>query len=172
MNVQSDGSPHPVPPCPVSPQVASRYPRGLVSLCVVSCGLSFPFLTCQARNGNGNGKAQQHSTGTETETNLPCKERNGTAERWQQRERNGTYQRNGTERNAGTAGRTANGRTKPDTEGSPKRKGRHTPFSSLPSFQHSRFPSFPVTCARQLKLFFGLYAMFTHLFTKLGKINL
>ena len=160
-NERNGDGPHPVPPCTGSSRFVSCRPRGLVWLCVASCGLSFPFLTCQAGNGNGNGKAKERSTGTETETEQ------ATAEsRTEQRNAGSTGTK--PERTNGTRERNE-GRT--ETEAGKEGMAHYLLFPSfLPIFPFS--VPFPFAYARQLKLFFRSYAIVRPLFTKLEKINL
>ena len=149
VSLQSDGSPHPVPPCPGSSRFASCSPRGLVWPCVASCGL--PFLSCcqQSETETETGKQRNEGRRPERKRNrqrLKAERNSGTLAA---QERNGTERRNGG-RKRPTAGR----KRKPETEGSPKRKGKVPPFPSLPSFQHSRFPFLSRSCTRERKTIF------------------
>lgn len=161
VSLQKRDGPPPLPPRPGSSQVVPARPRGLVWPRVASLWPSFPFLPHTDGNGNGNGTngLRPDEAGNETETKQATPGRNGTAERWQQR--NGTERRNG----------TANGRTKPETSNGrkPGKEGtaHYLPFPSfLPAFPF--FVPFPFLYARK-KNYFSAFTLCFATFRKKSK---
>jgi len=89
-NEQSDGYPPPLPPRPVSPQIASAYPRGAVSFHVAACVVSFPFLMQSERKRKRKRKSNPSKHKNETETKRKRRpkagrNRKGEAEREKER---------------------------------------------------------------------------------------